>query len=351
MVRVQRCRILLATLAAILLLAVTGAQAQTAATSDDFYKGKTVRIIVTTAAGGGYDLITRAVARTLPKYVSGSPTVIVENMPGAGSVNGTNYIYNVAAKDGTVIGQIGNQIPFAPLLHVPQTQFDPLKFQWLGSPSSDIGILIVWHGASVETIADAKSRDVLMATSGGGSTSTFYARVLNSALGTRLKILTGYNGTNDAYLAMERGEVDGFPSVFWSSLKATKPDWIRDKKIKLLVKYGSRGTDPELAAVPFADDLATTPDDKLLLAMATAPLNLGQPYIMPPGVPAAHVQTMRNAFMGVFDDNGFRNDAKKLGFEVDAPKTGAQLEDIVRQAYGAPQKVIDRLVALSGGSN
>jgi tripartite-type tricarboxylate transporter receptor subunit TctC len=338
-------------MAAVLLPAVLLAQAQSAAAAEDnFYAGKTIRIIVTTAAPGGYDTITRTAARYLPKYIPGKPTIIVENMPGAGSLKGTNYIYNVTANDSTVVGQLGNQIPFAPLLQVPQVQFDPLKFHWLGSPSSDIGLLAVWHTVPVNTIEDAKKREVLMATSGGGSTSTFYARVLNSALGIKLKILTGYNGTNEAYLAMQRGEVDGFPSVFWSSLKATRPDWIRDKQMRFLVKYGSRGTDPELQDVPFADDLATTPDDKLLLDIAAAPLNLGQPFVLPPGVPADRVETMRTAFMSTFRDKGFVTDANKQGFEV-LPMTGPQIEDIVRKAYNAPKTVIDRLVALSNPEN
>jgi tripartite-type tricarboxylate transporter receptor subunit TctC len=343
---------LFASLMAAILIATSTARAQSGQRDDEFYSGKTIRIIVTTAAGGGYDLITRTTARYLPRYVSGSPTVIVENMPGAGSLKGTNYLYNVTPSDDAVIGQIGNQVAFAPLLRVPQVHFDPMKFHWLGSPTSDVGLLIVWHTVPVDTIADAEKREVLMATSGGGSTSTFYARVLNSTLGTKLKILTGYNGTNDAYLAMERGEVDGFPSVFWSSLKATKPDWIRDKKVKYLVQYGSRSADPELRDVPAADDLAKTADDKRLLDMATAPLELGTPFVMPPGVASNHVETMRNALMSVFTDNGFVADARKQGFEVKAPKTGKQLEDIVRTTYNAPQRIIDRLVALSaaGGS-
>lgn len=335
----------IAALSAVAITALVGsipASAQSRG-SGNFYAGKTIKIIVTTGAGGGYDLIARTVGRHLPKYLSGTPSVIVQNMPGAGSVKGTNYIYNVTAKDSTVIGAVGNQVAFAPLLGITQAQFDPTKLHWLGSPTSEVGLLLVWHEVPVDSIEDAKKREVITATSGGGSTSAFYARVFNDVFGTKLRILTGYDGMNGAFLAMERGEVHAFPSAFWSSLKATKPDWVRDKKVKYLLQYGTRKAHPELPNVPIARQVATSEEDRRLLDVAMAPLELGRPFVMPPQVPLEHVQLMRPAMIKTFGDKGFVAEAKKQGLEMGEPRTGEEIEALIQETYSAPKAVIERL--------
>ncbi|HEY4136581.1 MAG TPA: hypothetical protein VGO34_15350 [Alphaproteobacteria bacterium] len=339
---VRKTKLAIASSLVIAALSAGSAQAQS---GGDFYRGKTIRLIVTTDAGGGYDLASRNIARYMPNYIPGKPSFVVQNMPGAGSVKGTNYIYNVVAKDSTVMGSLGNQAPFAPMLGMDQALFDPTKFNWLGSPAAEVGLLMVWHAVPVDTIEDATKREVIMATSGGGSTSAFYARTFNSVFGTKLKVLSGYTGMTGAFLAMERGEVDGFPSAFWSSLKATKPDWIRDKKVKFLIQYGTRTANPELPDVPVARDLAKSEEDKLILDIAMAPLELGRPFVMPPGVSAEHVEIMRKALMATFADKGFIADSNKQGLEVE-PTTGEALEAIIKETYGAPKPVIDRLVSL-----
>jgi tripartite-type tricarboxylate transporter receptor subunit TctC len=332
--------IVAAALMAGLLLAATGNPAG----ADSFYNDKTVRIIVGGTAGGGYDATARLVARHLPAQLGGGARAIVQNMPGAGTVKAPLYLYNVAPTDSTVIGALNNAVAFAPLLGVAQADFDPTKFNWLGSPSTETGLAVIWHAVPVNSIADATQREVIMATSGGGSSAAFYGRVLNTVLGTKFKLLSGYSGMGEAFLAMERGETEGFPSALWSSLQATKPEWIAEKKVKILLQYG-RKPNPDLPDVPIARDLAKTEEDRMLIDAAMAPLEMGRPFAMAPQAPAEHVQVMRAAMMATFKDAGFIAEAKKQKFEIDAvPKTGDDLLAIVADVYNAPKQVRDRLV-------
>jgi tripartite-type tricarboxylate transporter receptor subunit TctC len=314
------------------------------ADADSFYNDKTIRIIVGGAAGGGYDSTARLVARHMPGHIGGGAKAIVQNMPGAGTVKAPLYLYNVAPTDSTAIGALNNAVAFAPLLGVAQADFDPTKFNWLGSPSTEIGLAVVWHAVPVNSIEDATKREVIMATSGGGSSAAFYGRVLNTVLGTKFKLLSGYSGMGEAFLAMERGETEGFPSALLSSLQATKPEWIADKKIKILLQYG-RKPSPDLPDVPIARDLARNEEDRLLIDAAMAPLEMGRPFAMAPQAPAEHVQVIRAAMMATFKDAGFIADAKKQKFDIDAmPKTGDDLLAIVAEVYNAPKQVRDRLV-------
>ena len=185
-------------------------------------------------------------------------------------------------------------MPFEPLLGTAQARFDPLQFNWLGSPTVETGLLGVWHTVPVNSIEDAKTREVTIGANGPHSTPTFYARLINETLGTRLKLVMGYPGQNEFNLAMEKGEVDGTSSLFYSSLVGTRPAWLREKKIKLLLQYGFE-KHPKLADVPFAPDLARNADDLSLMQAAFAALGVGRPYVMPPGVPAARVRAMQEA--------------------------------------------------------
>ena len=175
-----------------------------------------------------------------------------------------NYLYTTAPKDGSVIGAADNNTPFEPLLGTPEAKYDPRRFNWLGSPTEEVGLVMVWHTAPVNSIDDLRKREISVGSSGANSTPSFYARLLNATLGTRMRIVVGYTGQTDVYLAMERGEVDGFPSMFFNSLNATRPNWRTEKKVKLLVQFGLT-REPSLPNVPSALDLVTKPDDKLLL--------------------------------------------------------------------------------------
>ena len=316
------------------------------AASASFYDDKTIRIIVGGSAGGGYDATARLVARHLPAHLGGGAKAIVQNMPGAGTVKVALYLTNVAPTDSTAVAAMNNALAFAPLLGIPQADFDPTKFNWLGSPSTEIGLALVWHTVPVNSIADATKREVIMATSGGGSSAAFYGRILNAVLGTKFKLLAGYSGMGEAFLAMERGETEGFPSALWSSLQATKPEWVADKKVKILLQYG-RKKSPDLLDVPIARDLTKNDEDRMLIDAAMAPLEMGRPFAMAPGVPPEHVRIMRAGMMQTFKDPGFIADANKQKFDIDEePKSGDDLQAIVAEVYNAPKQVRDRLVDL-----
>lgn len=312
----------------------------------DFYQGKTVTLVVSSSPGGGYDTLARTVAKYLGNHLPGAPTIVVKNMPGAGGIVATNFMFNNAPKDGTVIGGMQNNTPFEPLIGTKEAKYDATKFNWLGSPSVEVGILAVWHTSPVNTLADARAREVTVGSSGVNSTPSFYARLLNETIGTKLKIIVGYPGQTEAFLAMERGEIDGYPSVFYSTLMSTKPTWIKEKKIKLLVQYGLE-KEPELADVPFAPDLVTNADDKLLLQAGFAPLAIGRPYLMPPDVPRDRVEAMRAALAATFRDPAFLKEAEALSLGVNAPRSGEQIEAFVAKTYQTPPQIVERLRKLS----
>src|SRR5215218_4563746 len=202
----------------------------------DFYKGKAITLTVSSSAGGGYDTLARTVARFLGRHVPGNPAVVVKNMAGAGGITATNFLYNIAEKDASQIGLLQNNAPFEPLLGAKEARYDPSKFEWLGTPSVETGILVVWNAAPVSSLADITRGETTVGAAGVNSTPAFYARLINDVFGTKLKIIVGYPGQTEAFMAMERGEIDGYPSVFYSSLMSTKPTWIKEKKIKLIVQ-------------------------------------------------------------------------------------------------------------------
>jgi tripartite-type tricarboxylate transporter receptor subunit TctC len=314
----------------------------------DFYKGKTVTLVVSSASGGGYDALARVVARYIGKHIPGQPTVIVRNMPGAGGIVATNYLYNSAPKDGSVFGLVQNNTPFEPLFGTKEAQYDAAKFNWLGSPSSEIGLLAIWNNVPVDSIADARTHEITVGASGANSTPSFYARLLNATLGFKLKIVVGYAGQDEAFLAMERGEVDGYPSSFYNSLMSTRPTWIPEKKVKLVVQYGA-APEPEIADVPFAPDLVTNPDDKRMLETAFAPLALGRPFLMPPGIPADRVTTLRQALADTFNDPDFLAETDKLRLGVKNPRSGDEIAGEVSRAYQTPPQIVERLRTLAQG--
>ena len=312
----------------------------------DFYRGKNVSFLVGTSTGGGYDTLARVIARFLGKYMPGNPTFVVRNMAGAGGITELNYIYNNAERDGSVIAMAQNNAPLEPLFGTREARYDAIRLNWLGTPSFEVGMVLLWHSVPVNSLADLRAKETSVGASGANSTPAFYARLLNATLGTRMKIINGYPGQNDAFLAMERGELDGYPSVFVNSLNAIRPNWLRDKLAKPIVQYGSEKA-AELGDLPFAPDLITDPDDKLLMDVALAQLALGRPLVMPPDVPADRVAAMRQAMTATFADKEFLAECARLGLGINAPRTGEQLKDVIARAYNAPPRIIARLRQLN----
>jgi tripartite-type tricarboxylate transporter receptor subunit TctC len=324
-------------------LCAPAARAQPAA---EFYKGKSVTLVVSSSPGGGYDIMSRTIAKYLGSHLPGNPRILVQNMPGAGGIVAMNYLYTNAPKDGTMLGAMQNNTPFEPLLGTREAKYDPTKFNWLGSPSTEVGLIAVWRNVPVNTLADLKRREITVGSSGANSTPSFYARLINETLGTKMRIVVGYPGQNEVYFAMERGEVDGFPSLFYNTLNATRPAWRKEKNIKLILQYGLE-KEPEIAEVPNALDLVTDPDDKLLLRAGLAEVTLGRPYLMPPNVPPDRVAAMRKALEGTFKDPAFLADSKRMSLGVSSPRTGAQIQRLIEETYRTPPKIVERLRKLS----
>jgi tripartite-type tricarboxylate transporter receptor subunit TctC len=334
-------------LAAVLALCAPLALAQdTKSLQNLFYRGTTVTLVVSSSSGGGYDIMGRTLARHLGKHLPGNPRVIVTNMPGAGGIVAMNYLYRAAPKDGTFIGGVQNNLPFEPLLGTKEAMYDATKFNWLGSPSIEVGLIAVWKNVPVNSVNDLKSREISVGSSGANSTPSFYARLLNETLKTKMKIVVGYPGQNEVYLAMERGEVDGFPSLFYNTLNATRPKWKEEKNIKLILQYGVE-KEPELPDVPSALDLVTNPDDKQLLQVGLAQVTMGRPYLMPPGVPEDRVALMRKAFEDTLKDPAFIAEAGRLSLGVRNSRTGPQLQAMLEEAYKTPPNIVARLRTIS----
>lgn len=312
-----------------------------------FYRGKTVRVIVSTTTGNGYDSYGRTVARHLSKHVPGNPAMLPQNMPGAGGITAANHLYNLAEKDGTIIGLLQNTVPFEPLYDNKSARFDATKFNWLGSPNSEISLLLIWHTVPVATFADLRTHEVTMAASGVNSTPAFYGRLINELLHTKMKIISGYPGQGEAFLAMESGEVDGYPTTFWSSLKTIKPDWVEHHEVKLLLQYAGEPS-PQFKGVPFGPDLTDNDEDRQLFLLAATSLTVGRPFLAPPGTPPDRVAALRQGFSDLFVDAEFVADLKKQHLDEDAPKSGAALAAIIDRMYAAPPKIVDRLRKIYG---
>jgi tripartite-type tricarboxylate transporter receptor subunit TctC len=315
------------------------AHAQSAA---DFYHGQTISMVVSSSAGGGYDTLSRAVAKFLGRHIPGSPSVIVRNMPGAGGILAMNYLANVAPRDGLTIGQVQNNTPFEPLFGTKEATYDATKMIWLGTPSVETALLIVWHTSPIMTIEDARRTPMTAGASGANSTPSFYARVLNELLGLKLKIIAGYPGQNEAFLAMERGELDTYGDTFWSALTSTKPDWISEKKIRILLQYGPQ-KEAALPDVPYGPDLVSGDDDKKLFEAAYAPLAAGRPFVAPPGVPAERAAALRVGLLATFKDPDFLAEATRMHLIINKPISGEDMQAQVARVYEMPQRIVDRL--------
>jgi tripartite-type tricarboxylate transporter receptor subunit TctC len=336
---IGRASLILVALAAV---AATQSHAETVA---DFYKGKDLRMIVATTAGTGYDTYARAVARHLPRHLPGNPAIIVQNMPGAGGITAANHIFSAAPRDGTVFGMIQNTVPFEPLIENAAARFDPMTMNWLGTPTTEVGLYIVYRTSKVKALRDAQMHETIAGTTGTASTPAFYGRLFNQILRTNTKLIGGYPGQLELLLSMEQGETNAMTSPFWSSLKVQRPTWYPQKIISILFQYGA-APHPELKDVPFAMDMVENAADKLLLTAASAPLGFGRPYAAPPGVPADRIATLRAAFAATFKDPQFLADCNKQGVECDDSRTGAQMDAHIRAAYAIPPEIRQRLVAM-----
>jgi tripartite-type tricarboxylate transporter receptor subunit TctC len=335
----------LATAALLLGVVATSAHGQTTA---EFYKDKRIDLIISSTVGGGNDISARLLARYFSPNMPGGPILIPRNMPGAGGVTAANHVYNISPKDGTAIGMVQNSAVFDPLYGNDKALFDGSKFNWLGSPGKETAVLIVWHTVPVADFAEARTRGLTLGVSGGlNATPAFYSRVLAHVFNMPIKMIAGYPGQAEAFLALERGENEGYPSVFWSSLKSVKPDWITEKKVKMLLQIGD-APHPELAGVPSALDLLSDNKEmRPLMELAVAPLSVGRPMLAPPSVPADRIAALRAAIMKTFKDPGYLADCERLKLECANPTSGEELAKIVAASYAAPPPLTSQLRELN----
>lgn len=308
----------------------------------DFYKGKSVTMLISSSPGGGYDALSRIVARHIAKHIPGKPEVVPRNMPGAGGIVATKHVYSSAARDGTVMAGVQNNAPLEPLFGTKAADYDPTKLNWLGTPSRETGLLFVWHTSPFKTIEDVKTKELTAGASGVNSAPAFYARVLNELLGTKIKVIAGYPGQNEAYLAIERGELDSYGVTFWSSLTSTKQQWLKDNKIRILLQYGPEKEDA-LKDVPWGPDLVKDKEDKQLFEAAYGPLSLGRPFILPPELPKDRLAALQKAFMDTMSDPEFKKEAAARKMDVSNPRSGEALHAEVLRLYATPEKIVDRL--------
>jgi tripartite-type tricarboxylate transporter receptor subunit TctC len=313
-----------------------------------FYRGKQVRLIVGTAPGGGYDLFARIVARHIAAHIPGQPTVIVQNQPAAGGLVMTNQLYALGPKDGTAIGVPINGIPTAPLLQ-QGAQFDATKLNWLGSTNREPYVAFVWHTAPVQSLIELRTKDLVVGATAPGTTMADFPLVVNDVLGLKFKVVRGYEGTPQINHAIERGEIQGQGGIGWAAVKAQVPQWIAEKKIKVIAQYGLK-RHPDLADVPAMLELAANEPDRQALAMLFARAEYGRPYFLPPDVPLDRVMALRHAFDATMKDPAFVADAARLQLDID-PMTGEEVQALVAQLNRTPPAIVTRVrAALEAGT-
>jgi tripartite-type tricarboxylate transporter receptor subunit TctC len=325
--------------AAALLIATGAAHAQSAPnqSAEAFYKGKNVRLIIPSGAGGGYDAYTRLLGRHIGDSIPGKPNVIVENMPGASGIRGTNYMFHIAPKDGTVIGSTYNTLIVEPLLGNTQATWDSRKFEWIGSITTQYNSCMVWGTSPVKSIEDAKKEEVKVSTTGLSGNSAKTPIMLNMLLGTKFKVISGYT-TTDMRLAVERGEVDGICGFSYDTYEAANPEWLQNKKIRFILQTGAK-PNKALADVPLLADMIKDPKEKAALQVLGVTEEAGRPHMLPPGTPKYLVTAMRRAFDATMKDPKFIADATKMHIEPD-PMTGEQVEAAIVEAYKQPKDAI-----------
>jgi tripartite-type tricarboxylate transporter receptor subunit TctC len=327
-------------------LLLGGSAAAPAAEPDQFYKGKTVSIYIGFAAGGAYDYFGRLVARHIGKHLPGNPTVVAVSMPGAGSLTAANYLYARAPRDGTALGVVTQTVAIEEALETPGVRYKASEFNWIGRGTSVNQVSFTFHTSKAKTVQDAMVHEIPMASTGVGSPSESYLKLLNEVAGTKFKLVGPYPVSTEAMLAMERGEVDGALTSF-NTVKVTKQDWLREKKVNILVQYGERSA--ELPDVPFAVELAKTEEDKQMLAFYVSSEQVGRAFLAPPGIPADRVATMREAYDKTMQDPELLADIEKSRSEF-IPLSGEKLQKLVADTTQVSPAIVARIRRIIGAT-
>jgi tripartite-type tricarboxylate transporter receptor subunit TctC len=308
-----------------------------------YYAGKTVKMIIGLGTGGGYDLWARTIARYIGKHLPGNPTVISQNMEGAGSFRAASYMYSQAPKDGTVMALIARDASLGPITGNPGAQFDPRKFSWLGTTTTETNVCISYKAASVKTVQDLLARELLVGDNGAGTGTGTYPKALNQLLGLKFKIIRGYASSADVVLAMERGEVEGYCESL-ESVIGKRPDWIASGTINVLFQGGVK-PHPDLKAVPFINDLAKNADDRSAIEFLYAGQGIGRPFFAPPELPPHVMRMLRDAFNATMKDPEFVAEVQQRKLTLE-PETGEYLEQLINRIYATPKPIVEKVANL-----
>jgi tripartite-type tricarboxylate transporter receptor subunit TctC len=319
------------------------ASVASAQTPQAFYAGRNVTLIVGYPSGAAYDIYARLVGRHIGRHIPGQPNIVVSNMPGASSLIAANVLANSAARDGTMIGAVFERIAVEPMVNPGTAKFDGRAFNWIGSVLKVTDVCMFWHTAKAQSIVDAKRMEVIVGAAGDAGNSALAPRLLNMFLGTKFKIVGGYGGA-EMFLAMERGETEARCGMSWGGLKASRPDWLAQNKIRIVIQMAMQ-KHPELLSVPNILDLVNDQESRSALEYLYATQEMGRPFLAPPLVPADRVAALRKAFDETMTDPIFLEDARKSNQEVDAI-SGLRVQEIVEQLYKTPREIIDRVEAL-----
>jgi tripartite-type tricarboxylate transporter receptor subunit TctC len=311
---------------------------------EQFYKGRQINLIVGFNPGGAYDPYARTVARHLPRFLPGNPDVVVKNMQGAGSVRAANYLYKVAPRDGSELGLIAGSAALEPMFGVRPTQFDGQKFTWLGSANDEPGVCFSWHTSPIVTAQDLFDKEMILGAS--GTSNLDFPLTLNAVLGTKIRIVRGYNGTSSIMLAMERGEIQGMCGMVYAAVKTSHPEWLREKKVRVLMQIGLE-PNREMAGIPFAMNFAKSDDDKRVLRLLVGWTIMGRPYLAPPGIPEDRKAALRRAFDLTMKDKAFLADADKMRLDI-SPITGEAIDRFLADAYATPRPLVERAAKILG---
>lgn len=307
------------------------------AIAEDFFAGKTISIIVGSSAGGGYDLYARVLSKYMGRYLPGQPKIVTQNMPGAGGLRAATYLHKVAPRDGTTIGTFLRGNIISPLFG--QATFDATQFNWVGSVTDDVNICMSWHASKIKTWADMQQQEFTVAGQGPGAYSNVYANMIKGLFGAPIKIVSGYPGSNEMGIAMERGEVDGICTTSYGTALTAFRDKVRNKQLNYLFQAGPRKV-PELPDVPMLLDLTRDDQQRAVVRFVVGILGASRPFAAPPAVPEDRVRLLRDAFMKTMADKDFLADASKVDMEVN-PLDGAAVNALVADLYRTPKDVVE----------
>jgi tripartite-type tricarboxylate transporter receptor subunit TctC len=310
---------------------------------NDSLAGKSVAMIIGFGPGGGYDLWGRTVGRHIGRHLPGNPNVVPQNMPGAGSYAAASYIFNVAPKDGTVLGIIARDAALGPLSGATGARFDPTKLSWIGTPTKETNVCVAYHTAQVKSVLDLYDKQLIVGDTGPGTGTRSYPKALNELLGMKFKLVGGFPASSDVFLAMERGEVDGICESL-DSIKIRRPDWIPTRKISILFQGGAQ-PNPELDGVPFVLDLALTGEQRQAIEFLYAGQGIGRPFVAPPDLPADRLKMLRDAFKATMTDPAFVAEAQKSKLDLE-PEDGEHLAVLIAKIYATPKPIVDKITSM-----